>query len=127
MNTQLALQVETGQDWLVARVRGAFDLARLMALITAIADAAKATRSRAVLIDLTEITGNPTLSDRFNIATRVAAQGFGVPIAVVGPEATLDPRKFGELVARNRGVEVKVFSQFDSAEAWLRSRLTAHS
>jgi hypothetical protein len=43
--------------------------------------------------------------------------GFGVHD---GPEnARMDPRKFGVMVAQNRGVKVESFTDFQAAEEWL--------
>ena len=44
---------------------------------------------------------------------------FGIRIAMVGKPELLDPRRLGELVAQNRGVDGRVFTDLAVAEEWL--------
>ena len=86
-------------------------------------------RSEKVLFDGREIVGDPTIVERFyygefaaaNVAQlimldRVDAQP---QFAYVLHEPVLDPRRFGEIVAVNRGMNVKAFDDMDKAVKWL--------
>ena len=44
---------------------------------------------------------------------------YGIQIAVVVSEDKLEPEKFAEMVARNRGVNACVFTDHQTAEDWL--------
>jgi hypothetical protein len=44
---------------------------------------------------------------------------FGIKVAATCPPGLVDARRLGELVARNRGVDVRVFLDHVEAEQWL--------
>ena len=117
------LQME--QDVFNAVVVGAFKLS--LAEIQFIELLAEAVRCGAtkILIDGEEITGNPTQFERFLYGEFVAeaVKRLGaetVPVfAYVLHEPVLDPMRFGETVALNRGMNLKVFDDYDLAIDWL--------
>lgn len=67
------------------------------------------------------ISGNISAAEMYEIATRVSNLGFGnILLAFVDCQLehhTLN--RFGELVANNRGLKVKIFNNFTEAEQWL--------
>jgi hypothetical protein len=76
------------------------------------------------LVDVRRINGRlPTLLDRFEIGVRIADQyrawDARFRLAVLGHEPMIHPQRFGELVARNRGADARVFTDEDAARAWL--------
>lgn len=83
-----------------------------------------------VLVDGRDVTGQPEVLERFFYGDFVAGavvkmleQGFeGVipQFAYVLEEPMLDRGRLGETVARNRGMNVKVFDNVDEAVEWLR-------
>lgn len=84
----------------------------------------------ALLVDIRAVIGRePTMAERFDQAMRVAeAQAARKPrirAALVGHEPMVDPERFGETVAINRGAEVRVFTDEAQAEAWLVARRPA--
>ena len=86
-------------------------------------EAAAAAR-RSVLVDVRGITGSvPTLLDRFDMGVRVAAlhleQRPRIRLALLGHEPMIHPDRFGEIVARNRGADARVFTQEAEALDWL--------
>jgi len=116
--------IEQTPEWLLVHARGVFDLAWFKQLIhDAIAMAQTALPPpRAMLLDLREITGGRIRDmDRYDLAVLAARDSVGAPIALVATEALVDPRRFGEVVARNRGLNVRVFTDMDEATAWLRT------
>jgi len=85
---------------------------------------------RAILVDTTGLHGHsPTTMDRFGFGEAIAEmQRRGrttVWIAFVGRKPIVDPDRFGETVAVNRGAFAKVFENTDEAVAWIRERLAA--
>jgi len=57
---------------------------------------------------------------RFNFAEKSQAfAGHTIKVAVVARPEHLDTQRFGELVARNRGVNLRGFTDYQAAEKWL--------
>jgi len=111
-------------EWLHVHARGAFDLRWLQGFIVDIAAAAKATTPapRAILIDVRELTGaRPDGMELYDLGVLASRDIIGVPVAFVGSESFIDPRRFGESVARNRGLNLRVFTDMDEALKWLRA------
>ncbi len=79
---------------------------------------------RNVLIDVRRVSGLlPTLFDRFDVGVRVATLHFEqqprVRLALLGDEPMIHPERFGEIVARNRGADARVFIEEHEALKWL--------
>jgi len=62
-----------------------------------------------------------SLADRFDLSDRsqIFAHYKIIKVAGVDSLERHDPQKFGELVARNRGVNARAFTDAQSAEEWL--------
>lgn len=76
--------------------------------------------NKKVLIDSTGINGELSFIDKYFLGEN--AQIFarhGLKIATVLRSELIDSQKFGETVARNRGVNVRVFADVPSAKSWL--------
>ena len=89
-------------------------------------EAARANRS-AILVDVRAITGRiPTILDRFEMGVRMAKHYLEsdprTRLAVIGHEPMIHPERFGELVARNRGADARVFTDEAQALDWLLRR-----
>lgn len=115
---------EQTPEWLLVHARGVFALAWFKQTIQETMATARALvpPARAMLVDLREVT-DARLSDidRYDVGVLAARGSVGAPVAVVASETFVDPRRFGEVVARNRGLNVRVFTDMDEAMAWLRS------
>jgi hypothetical protein len=86
-------------------------------------EAASAGR-RSVLVDVRGVSGSiPTILDRFDIGVRIAARHLEqrprVRLALLGHEPMIHPDRFGEIVARNRGADARVFTIEPEALDWL--------
>jgi hypothetical protein len=74
-----------------------------------------------VLFDCRPMTGDPTVSDRFETGTYGASKIPGhVKIAMLGRGDQISADNFFETVARNRGVNITVFTETDAALEWLK-------
>lgn len=85
---------------------------------------AAAANRRSALVDVRGITGSiPSILDRFDISVRIAARHLEqkprVRLAVLGHEPMIHQERFGEIVARNRGADARVFTVEAEAIAWL--------
>ncbi len=92
----------------------------------AFAIAAEHGRER-VLIDARGVRPpEPTLMQRYDQAVHVAGMHLRqvprVRLAVLGDEPVIHPHRFGEIVATNRGANVKVFTDEQMALDWLLAR-----
>lgn len=81
----------------------------------------------AVLIDGRGVKPpEPTLMQRFDQAIHIAGihqrQVRRARLAILGDEPIIDPNRFGEIVATNRGANVKVFTDEQLALDWLLAR-----
>jgi hypothetical protein len=94
----------------------------------AYAEAARVNRD-AVLVDVRGINGRvPTILDRFEFGVGMARNYLEfdprIRLAVLGREPMIHPERFGELVARNRGADARVFTDEAQARDWLAARRT---
>jgi hypothetical protein len=114
-------------DYLEVRCAGLYSRAETLRVgEEAYAAAARANRG-AILIVARAITGRiPTILDRFEMGVRTARHYLGsdprIRLAVVGHEPMIHPERFGELVARNRGADARVFTDETQALDWLLRR-----
>lgn len=88
-----------------------------------IADHIKTTDYERLLID-EDIEEEASVIDVFELVSQLAGMGFvGIRIAFYDRKIDHhDVNSFGELVASNRGLNGKVFNDFDKAEKWLLAR-----
>jgi hypothetical protein len=80
-----------------------------------------------VLLDVRQVRGRiPTLFDRFDFGARIAQHyrqsDPRVRLALLGHEPMIHPERFGELVARNRGGDARVFTDETEALGWVLGR-----
>jgi hypothetical protein len=92
-------------------------------------EAATAGRNN-VLIDVRGVKGRlPSIFERFDIGVHVAErfleQQPRVRLALLGHEPMIHPERFGEIVARNRGADTRVFTVEADAVDWLLMRMKA--
>jgi hypothetical protein len=111
-----------------AALDGVFTLEEARSTFLEILDAASQRRAESVLVDGRGITGTPTTMQRFFygefVAGAVQSQAGrdlsrAPRFAYVLREPVLDPGRFGEDVAVNRGMKVKTFDTFEGALKWL--------
>ena len=79
---------------------------------------------RSVLVDVRGVSGRiPTILDRFDLGVHLAELHFEhtprIRIALLGHEPMIHPDRFGEIVARNRGADARVFTVESDALDWL--------
>jgi hypothetical protein len=85
---------------------------------------AAAAGRRSVLVDVRGVRGRvPTILDRFDIGVHMAVLHLEhtprIRIALLGDEPMIHPERFGEIVARNRGADARVFTIEADALDWL--------
>ncbi len=131
---EMSVSITNEPGFLLARASGRFSIESAKRTFLEICDAVVRQRSEKVLFDGTELTGEPKTADRFDYGQFIAEEtrklegrglGFRPRFAYVLLPPVFDPRKLGEIVAQNRGVNVKTFSRREDAVAWLTRSPTA--
>jgi hypothetical protein len=85
-----------------------------------IAEDCKHTKNDKLLIDTTGYDVKASTVDRFLLGERGQIFAcYRIKVAFFSRPEQIDPQKFGVLVARNRGVNVDAFTDFQAAEEWL--------
>ena len=82
----------------------------------------------AILVDISDLKGvTPTTMYRYDLGVAIARiqrnHANRTCIAVVGKEPIIEPQRFGETVAVNRGARGKVFTDIDEAVTWIESEI----
>ena len=111
-------------DGLVVWARGTMNVPWFLALAAQIAQAVRDAPTKSVLMDIREVVGSLSDMDRYDIGVGGASLGIRVPFAIVGMEPLIEPERLGEIVARNRGMNVRAFTDYEAAHTWLREQLT---
>jgi hypothetical protein len=114
-------------DWLVARLSGPFEIDWVISVVASIGEALRATPTAAVLVDAIEVYGPIADLDRYRFAMGTVEHRLSGPVAFFAKESLVDPQRFGEAVARNRGINVRVFTDELQARAWLKEQTGAPS
>jgi len=114
------IQIEQGSGYLAARFIGAAEPSEGLRHFESIADHCRRTINNKLLIDITRFDVRLTVTTRFLAGEKLEIFAVQrIKVAIVGRPEQLDPGRFAMLVARNRGVNVEVFTDFQSAEEWL--------
>jgi hypothetical protein len=126
----MAVKTFAGSGLLRVIAVGEFSLAEAERTFLEVLDAVARHKSEKILLDGRELKGDPSVIQRF-VYGEFAAHAVsrytrerGVPpdpqFAYVLQEPVLDPQRFGETVAANRGMWVKAFDNLEDALEWLR-------
>ena len=114
------LQVEQMPGYLAARFIGKGVPGEGSAHFLTIADHCERTNNENLLIDITKFDVKASIFDRFFVGEKLQIFArHGIKVAFVHTLEQADPQSFGELVARNRGVNLRTFTDSGAAEKWL--------
>ncbi len=121
------LNITNKENYLLAEVSGEFDYTIDHEFFPELIDSCFAYNRPKLLLDAINLKGFLSTFQRYNIAlsvTNTIRKNFDkgiIQIAVVGTEPLIDPDKFGETVATNRGLILKVTTDMEEALKWLQS------
>ena len=132
----MSMLQETHPDGDLLRVHatGEFSLEEAKRNFLEMMEAVAAHSSKRVLVDGQTVTGNPRAMERFlygeftaDAVTEHQTRSASGPIrfACVLKEPVLDPKRFGETVAVNRGMLIRVFDNLEEAIHWLATTQVA--
>ncbi len=124
----LTIDIESRKDYLFATLAGVFSLRGAQEAFDRAAKAALPLGLNRILLDASAVTGKPSQDERYALGVYVADEQrllaaktppYFLRVAVYGHQPLVDPNRFGETVALNRGAKVKVSERLDEALAWL--------
>jgi hypothetical protein len=116
----IQLQFEQMSGYLTARFIGAGEPGEVTAQFESIAAHCDLTKNDKLLIDTTGYDVKVSFIQRFLLGERSQVFAYHrIKVAFVSRPEHVDPRKFGTLVAQNRGVTIDAFTDFQVAEKWL--------
>ena len=116
----LELQMENASDHMVARFTGEGKAEEALLSFEQIVEQCERTNNKKLLIDCTNAEKDMSTVDMYEQGEGAKLfQRYGIKIVVVVSEDVLAPEKFAEMVARNRGVNACVFTDYETAEKWL--------
>jgi hypothetical protein len=123
----LFYEIELRAGYVYAALSGAFDIGSAKEVYRGVLQVAAAQRQPRILMDSTRITGEMTTADRLAFGTFMAEaqasvlgllpQGPQVAILAVAP--IMDPGRFTQAVANNRGVRMRASDSLQELLSWL--------
>lgn len=107
-------------EYLLVEFCGDFSVEAGKRCIDAMTDASLAMERSKVLLDCRKISGEMPIIDRFAVASYAEkTRDVIARLAMVNRPDVVLPDNFVENVARNRGANVRVFTEFETAVRWL--------
>src|SRR5215469_15068634 len=115
-------EMGSDSDLLTVHVTGEFSLDEAKRIFVEMMESIALHRTKRLLFDGLTITGDPRTIERFyygEFAAQTVAQyqsrgvSLATPFAYVLSEPVLDPERFGETVAVNRGMCLKAFDNIE--------------
>ena len=120
MSESVDIQAEEG--FIRATYTGEFSVKTSKRTIDRILEACPGQGPCIVLLDCRKMTGKLPLLDRYQVAVYGDKMvGKVSRMALVRTQETAPPDRFTETVARNRGMNLKIFTNIDQAIEWLKS------
>ena len=123
----MLFEVEPRVGYLYAAVSGRFDLAEAQSGYRGLLQAAARYRMTRLLMDCTRVTGDMTVADRLAFGTfmaeeqqRMLGQLPEAPqVAILAAPPIMDPGRFTQTVANNRGVRMRASENLQELRSWL--------
>ena len=117
----IQLQIEEMPDYLTVKFTGAGAAEEIWRLYELIAEHCKRANKNKLLVDFTEAYVEASLTDRYILGeeAQIFARYKLIKVAAVVRPDRVDPEGFGEMVARNRGVNGRRFTNVGDAVEWL--------
>jgi len=122
------LKCDMKNDCLVVQIFGDFILNEACSNFLEMLKVIEAYKANKVVVDCLQVMGAPSTIERFSYAESGAdelmrllcAKKIGeVKFAYVGIEPPFDKDHFGQIVANNRGANIKTFNNVEDAFSWL--------
>jgi hypothetical protein len=117
----MQLQIEEMPGHLAAKFAGAGTAEEVWRRYELIAERCERANKNKLLLDFTETYVETSLADKYILGeqAQIFARYKVIKVAAVARPEQVDPERFGEMVARNRGVDGRVFTNAEDAKGWL--------
>ncbi len=123
----LRFDIEPRAGYVYAALSGEFTLASAKDVYRGILQAAAREGQPRILMDCTRITGEMTISDRLEFGMHMAEQQSSVlsqlpggpQVAILAAAPIMDPGRFTQTVANNRGVRMRASESLQELLSWL--------
>jgi hypothetical protein len=112
-------EVRRESDYLYIRSSTPMSRIALQDFIDLVQNNSKRTNTNKVIVDARKVQGHITTMERFFFASELAEHLRGLKVAFVIQAPKIDPDRFGETVAVNRGGNILVFESMEEAYQWL--------
>jgi hypothetical protein len=107
--------------YLVANFSGEANLLEIGNRFEELAIRCQSEKRNKLLMNISAIKAVLSFPQRFRAGERmVIFSEYGIKVAVVASLSLVDPGRLAELVAQNRGVDVRIFLDLAEAEIWLQ-------
>lgn len=119
--------VEPRVGYLYAKVSGSFDLAGAQVFYRRMLQIAARQRQSRMLLDCTGVTGEMTVADRLAFGSFMAEEqqhmlgqlAEAPQVAILAVPPIMDPGRFTQTVANNRGVRMRASESLQELLSWL--------
>jgi hypothetical protein len=120
----VTVDIERRRDYLYAMLRGEFALAEAMSAYRQLLQTVARERAIRVLLDCTPMTGKPTTDERRELglfmAEEQARSGLAeLRIAILASAQAMDPGRYLQMVANNRGARLRTSDSLQELLSWL--------
>jgi hypothetical protein len=123
----LSYEIELRAGYVYAALSGPFDIESAKGVYRAVLQIAVAQRHTRILMDTTRITGEMTMADRLAFGTFMAEEQASVlgalpegpQVAILAAPPIMDPGRFTQAVANNRGVRMRASESLQELLSWL--------
>jgi hypothetical protein len=117
----LKIKFEKWADYLVANFSGDANLGEIGNRFEELVVHCRDAKKYRLLMNISAIKAVLSFPQRFRAGERmVIFSEYGIKVAVLVSLSLVDPRRLAELVAQNRGVDVRIFLDLAEAEKWLQ-------
>ena len=122
------------KSYIQVTVNGKYDLNEVKRIFDIILDNAMERRISKILIDARNLSGTLTTMERYDIGEYLAKINFDfyqmpdtppLRLACVAVEPPMEPSRFVQTVARNRGVDIMITDTMAEALKWLGAENTS--
>ena len=107
-------KVDIKQDYIHVIVSGTFSLVAYRSIIEEILAECVKNNKSSILFDEREVKGNMSTFERYDLSVYFSKLSRKHPFTLI------DPNRFGETVALNRGININVTNDIDKAVRWLQ-------
>jgi len=124
----LKSKFEMKKEYLHLKVSGDFSIDEACSLFVKGFETIASHKSSKILADLINVNGRPSVTDYYIYGSSIANElikfwnkkgGGALQLAHVAAEPLFDSDRFADLVAANRGANMKSFNNIDDALEWL--------